>query len=141
MGGGNFGNLSCETLPAGYTDAGGGCGDSFSAQRGYYDADVFAVQRERDEARRQERAKRMKEQAERNRKRSSALDRGDQCAEPIRRKIAEIQMRMAAGSDPNGHSVTLQRLEKKLSECGPRRAPSYEPAPPQPGGYCRLYGC
>ena len=140
-GAGNFGGLNCETLPAAYTDAGGGCGESFSAQHAYYGVDIVAVHRERSEARRQERAEQMRERAERNRKRSAELDRGDQCAEPIRRKIDDIQMRIRAGSDPNGHRVTLQRLQKKLAECGPRRGESYEPAPPQPGGYCRIHGC
>ncbi len=140
-GAGNFGGLNCDALPAAYTDKGGGCGESFSAQHAYYSVDTFAVHRERSEARRQATAERMREQAERNRKRSAELDRGDQCAEPIRREIDDIQMRIRAGSDPNGHRHNLQRLKKKLAKCGPRRAEPYEPTPPQPGGYCRIHGC
>lgn len=135
---GAFGNVSCESLPEAYTTSGGGCDGKFSTTRADYSVDVFAIHRDQAEERQQASAELRRQQAEALTKQSADLERGTQCRQKIQAQISDIEMRIHAGSDPNGHRLELERLRARQSECGPYRSPPE--IPPQPGGFRRLYG-
>lgn len=130
---GAFGGVNCESLPTSYTESGGGCGESFSAPRADYSVDVFAIHRAKAEERQQASAELNKKQAEELQKHYADVERGTQCRQKIEQKIFQIELRIQAGADPNGHRLELKRLREKLAKCGPSRSPQI--VPPAPGGY------
>ena len=130
---GTFGGVSCESLPASYIESGGGCGESFSANRADYSVDVFAIHRAKAEERQQASAELNKRQAEELRKNYADVERGTLCRQKIEQQIFDIESRIHTGADPNGHRLQLKRLRVKLADCGPYR-PVPE-VPVQPGGY------
>ena len=130
---GTFGGVNCESLPKSYTESGGGCGESFSAHRADYNVDVFAIHQAEAEERQQARAELNKKQAEELQKHYADLERGTQCRQKIEQQIFQIESRIYAGADPNGHRLELKRLRAKLDACGSYRSPPV--VPPTPGGY------
>ncbi len=129
---GAFGDVSCESLPRSYTESGGGCGDSFSASRADYSVDVFAIHRAEAEERRKETAELNKKQAEALQKHYADVERGTQCRKKIEQQIFQIESRIFAGADPNGHRSELKRLRARLANCGSYRSPPV--VPPNSGG-------
>ena len=133
---GAFGDVSCESLPKPYTEAGGGCGESFSARRAKYSVDVFAIHRAEAKERQQAMVEVRNKQAQERQKRYADLESGTQCRQKIQQQISGIESRIRAGADANGHRLELKRLRAERDKCGPYRS---EPEiPPQPGGYNRL---
>ena len=135
---GAFGGLTCESLPRAYTDSGGGCDGSFSANRAYYDVDTFAIHREKAEARQREQAELMKKQADEMREYYAQQKRTAACRKDIEQEITRIEVLISAGSDPRSHRSKLKRLRAKLEKCGPYTMTSPPEVKPQPGGYHRL---
>ncbi|MDJ0793826.1 MAG: DUF4124 domain-containing protein [Woeseiaceae bacterium] len=135
---GAFGGLTCESLPKAYTDSGGGCGGSFSAETAYYDVDTFAIHREKAEARRREQAELNKKQADERKKYYAQQKRAAECRKPIEQEIAEIEVLMSMSSDPRKYRSKLKRLRAQLEKCGPYTTTSPPEVQPQPGGYHRL---
>jgi hypothetical protein len=134
---GAFGGVTCESLPKSYTDSGGGCGESFSADSAHYSVDVFAIHRAEANERQQASAELRKKQIEELSKRHTDLERGTQCRQKIEQQIFQIESRIYAGGDPNGQRLELKRLREKLGECGSYRSPPV--IPPQPGGARKRY--
>lgn len=130
---GAFGGVNCESLPKSYTESGGGCGESFSANKAYYSVDVFAIHRAKAEERAQASAELRRKQAEELLKHYADLERGTQCRQKIEQQIYQIESRICAGADPNGYRLELKRLRAKLGKCGPSRSPPVIPS--EPGGY------
>ena len=130
---GAFGGVNCESLPASYTESGGGCGESFSANSADYSVDVFAVHRAEADERAQAAAELNKKQTAELQKHYADVERGTQCRQKIEQQIFDIETRIHAGADPNGYRLQLKRLRAKLGECGPYRSPP-DISPP-PGGY------
>ena len=135
---GAFGSVSCESLPKAYTDSGGGCGESFSAHRAYYDVDTFAIHGEQAAERRREQAELSRKQAEERQKYYAQQQRTAKCRKEIEREITEIEVLISAGSDPRSHRSKLKRLRARLEKCGPYTQVSPPEVQPQPGGYHRL---
>jgi hypothetical protein len=133
---GSFGDVSCQSLPKSYTDSGGGCDGSFSTTSADYGVDVFAIHRDQAEERQKASNELYQQQVEALSNSNAQLARGTQCQQKIQQQIAQIDARIHAGADPNGHRLELKRLRAELSQCGPSY--SQPDVPPPPGGYNRI---
>lgn len=114
---GSLGNLSCEALPVSYTNAGGGCDGEFSAWDAEPRVDVFARNRSRSEARAREAAELQAEQSDKLQQEYARRERVRQCRDAIQHKINDIEIRIQAGADPNGHRLALKRLREDQQSC------------------------
>lgn len=120
---GSFGGVNCESLPKSYTDAGGGCGESFSAHRAEFSVDVSAIRQAEADERRQASAELRKKQSEEMQKYYADMERGTQCRQKIQAKISQVEARIYAGADPHGQRSELESLRTKLGKCGSYRSP------------------
>lgn len=114
---GTLGDVSCKALPEQYTKSGGGCGGQFSAMRAAPQANVFGANNAAREKKDREAATRTAEQTRKMQQQYEDRRRIDACQAEIQQKIDDIEMRIFAGSDPNGHRLELQRLRKSLGKC------------------------
>lgn len=115
---GSLGDVSCEALPASYTDAGGGCDGEFSAWDAEPRVDVFARNRARSEARAREVAELRAAQSAKMQADYALRERSRKCRDAIQQKINRIEISIQAGADPNGHRLALKRLRDEQRKCG-----------------------
>jgi hypothetical protein len=133
---GAFGAVSCASLPKSYTDSGGGCDGSFSPNSADYSVDVFAIHRDQAEERQKASQELYNQQVAELSASYANLEAGTQCQQKIQQQISQIESRIYAGADPNGHRTELKRLRDQMDKCGPAR--SQPTPPPAPGGYHRI---
>lgn len=114
---GSLGDVSCEALPESYTSAGGGCDGEFSAYDAEPRVDVFARNRERSYERAREAADLQAAQTAKMKDDYARRERVRQCRDAIQHKINDIEIRIQAGADPNGHRLALKRLREDQQAC------------------------
>ena len=114
---GAFAGVSCETLPKPYTDAGGGCGESFSRSMAEQKIDVWAIRGAEARERTQAAADLRAEQSRKMQADIAKQRRIQQCQQQIETQIGQIEARIYAGADPNGQRRELKRLRAKMQNC------------------------